>query len=81
MRYEISRMPYPHITPRQWEILVMTSEGMSGPALANYLNISYGTIRNHKYSMYKRLGVHNAQDAIREAVKMGWLKEDSWSTL
>lgn len=84
MQYRISRMPFHHITPRQWEILVMTSEGMTGPILAKYLGISYGTIRNQKSRMYKRLGVHNFEDALKEAVNNKWIineeEEENWNT-
>ncbi|GAA5235698.1 response regulator transcription factor [Verticiella sediminum] len=59
------------ITPRQFEILVLRSHGLSMKAVGQALHISEATVKAHASSMYRRLDVANCQEAIQLAVRRG----------
>jgi two-component system response regulator DesR len=61
------------LTPRQREILRMTTEGASTAAIAARLGIAAGTVRNYLSEAILKLGATNRIDAARIARGKGWL--------
>lgn len=45
------------LTKREAEITLMLSQGLSNQQIAESLYISYGTVKTHVYSIFKKLGV------------------------
>jgi DNA-binding CsgD family transcriptional regulator len=45
------------ISPREREIIQLVLEGRGDREIANTLFIAYHTVKNHKYQLYKKLGV------------------------
>lgn len=62
------------ITKRQIEILQLMAEGYKEEDIADKLNISHITIRSHKTTLYKRLGVNNSVSAVITAIDLGLIK-------
>jgi len=57
------------LTPREREILQLVAEGHSSPAIAERLRVSLKTVEKHRSSLMAKLGVHNAAELIRVAVR------------
>jgi DNA-binding NarL/FixJ family response regulator len=58
-------------TEREREILEMLARGMSARAIAERLGISERTVNTHVGHIYRRLGVRNRVDAVREGMRLG----------
>jgi ATP/maltotriose-dependent transcriptional regulator MalT len=52
------------LTPRERQVLQLLTDGRSNDELATALNVSKGTIKNHLFSIYDKLGVANRMEAI-----------------
>ena len=52
------------LTRREWEILELMCEGVSGPGIARRLNLSPVTVRRHSAQAVRKLGVRNRDEAI-----------------
>jgi DNA-binding NarL/FixJ family response regulator len=52
------------LTRREWEILDLMSDGLSGPNIAQRLYISPVTVRRHSAEAVRKLGVRDRQEAI-----------------
>jgi DNA-binding NarL/FixJ family response regulator len=52
------------LTSREWEILELMCEGVSGPGIAERLNLSPVTVRRHSAEAVRKLGVQNRDEAI-----------------
>ncbi|GAB3473881.1 response regulator transcription factor [Amycolatopsis cihanbeyliensis] len=61
------------LTPRELEVLRLTSEGADAMEIANTLYLSVGTIRNYLTTVTTKLEARNRIDAVRIARKSGWL--------
>ncbi len=61
------------LTSREREVLQLTAEGHSNPAVANYLGISLRTAETHRASLMRKLGLHSQADVIRFALERGLL--------
>jgi DNA-binding NarL/FixJ family response regulator len=55
----------PRLTPREIEIMILISGGLSNRGIADRLVISEKTVKNHVHSIYKRLGAEDRDHAIR----------------
>ncbi len=55
------------LTPRQQEILALIAQGQSDEEIAESLCISPETLRKHRLEIYRRLGVHKAEDVLLAA--------------
>lgn len=58
-------------TPREREILELLGRGLSARRIASRLGISERTVNTHVGHIYRRLGVNNRVDAIREGMRLG----------
>ncbi len=59
------------LTPRQREVVQLTSEGRSAKEIASILNISTRTVEFHKYRVMESLGLRTNADLIQYAIKHG----------
>lgn len=58
------------LTSREWQVLDALVAGRDTTAIADGLDISVGTVRNHLKRAYRKLGVHSREEAIAEVRRM-----------
>jgi len=61
------------LTPREREVLANAVDGATIADIANKLNLSEGTVRNHLSVAIQKLGGRNRVEAARVAEQKGWL--------
>lgn len=66
-------------TPREVQIVEMSSRGMTCKAIAAELGISPHTVTAHRYNLHAKLDVHTGAHALRKLIEMGLLKFDATS--
>ena len=59
------------LTPREKEVLRALADGLGGQEIADQLNISLSTERNHMASIMAKLGVHSRLQALVFALRHG----------
>jgi DNA-binding NarL/FixJ family response regulator len=64
------------LTAREVEVLQLLAEGMTHQVVARRLRISPRTVETHVRKTYRKLGVHNRVQAIREAASLGVVRID-----
>jgi LuxR family maltose regulon positive regulatory protein len=65
-RKEIVTYPlHKPLSAREYEILAMVGDGMSSSEIARGLHISHNTIKVHIRHIYRKLGVHSREEAVR----------------
>jgi DNA-binding NarL/FixJ family response regulator len=52
------------LTSREWEVLELMCDGLSGPEIAERLSISRVTVRRHASQVVKKLGVRDRAEAV-----------------
>ena len=57
------------LTEREKEILHLLTEGMPGPRIAEKIFLSYETVRGYVKSIYQKLHVASATEAVAKALK------------
>ncbi|WP_454727346.1 MULTISPECIES: response regulator transcription factor [Cupriavidus] len=60
-----------HLTPRQYEVLLLLSRGYPLKAVGRLLNISVTTVKSHVALLYQRLQVSSKAEAIHAARERG----------
>jgi PAS domain S-box-containing protein len=68
--------PHPHLTPRQNQVLHMLARGRSTAQIANELQLSVETVRNHVRMMMRALGAHSRIEALAVAHREGILRSE-----
>jgi DNA-binding NarL/FixJ family response regulator len=63
--------PAPLLTPREIEILVALSDGLSNKAIARRLDISQHTVKFHAESIFRKLGATNRAEAVARGLRCG----------
>jgi len=63
--------PFSNLTPREREILILVTEGVSNADIATRLVLSEKTVRNHLSLVFEKLGVGNRIEAAALANKHG----------
>jgi DNA-binding NarL/FixJ family response regulator len=66
-----SDRPFPAISRREYEVLVLLAQGQSNNAIADRLFLSEKTVRNHLTVIFDKLGVSNRSAAIVLAHRSG----------
>lgn len=61
------------LTPRQEEVLTLIADGASTDQIAQRLNVSQETVRNHVRNILRRLRVHSRVEAVAAAYRQGLL--------
>lgn len=59
------------LTPREIEVLVALSEGLSNKAVARRLDISQHTVKFHVESVFRKLGVTTRAEAVARGLRQG----------
>ena len=62
------------LTPREREILKLTADGLSAPAIGRRLYLSPATVKTHLQHLYEKLGVSDRAAAVAEAMRRGLLE-------
>jgi len=62
------------LTSRQQEILPLLAEGMPNKRIADALSVTEGTVKQHLKELFRRLGVRNRTQAVKEAQRLGLLR-------
>ena len=57
------------LSPREMEILMHLSKGMSNKEISSKLGISFETVRNHLRHIYEKLHVHCRAEAVAKYLK------------
>jgi len=63
----------PSLSKRETEVLTLMAEGLSTKAIAEQLNISPFTVRNHIQNILEKLDFHSKSQAVSYAFKNGLL--------
>lgn len=61
----------PSITPREADVLVLASHGLTSVEIAEQLVLSTGTVRTHLENIYLKLGVSDKAAAVATALRYG----------
>ena len=73
---ELARRSLERLTPREREILAALAEGLGDKAIAQRLNISEKTVRNHMTRLLDELGVESRLQALILAIRYGVVRVD-----
>jgi DNA-binding NarL/FixJ family response regulator len=66
-----SQEPDMILTPRELDVLVVLAKGNSNVEIGDELLISEQTVKNHVYSIFKKLGVNTRLEAVLYALNHG----------
>ncbi len=61
------------LTQRERVVLERIAEGLQNKEIAEKLEISVATVRNHVHNLLDKLGVHSKLEAISMAYRAGWV--------
>ncbi len=64
------------LTARQLEILPLLAEGMPNKRIADALDVTEGTVKQHLKDLFRRLNTRNRTQAVREARRLGLLRKE-----
>jgi DNA-binding CsgD family transcriptional regulator len=62
------------LSRREQEVLEWMAEGLQNKEIAQKLEISLATVRNHVHNLLEKLGVHSKLEAICLAYRSGWVR-------
>jgi DNA-binding CsgD family transcriptional regulator len=62
------------LTPREHEILVLVSQGLTMQQAGRRLGISPRTVETHVAKLYRKLGVRTRVQAVGRAVQLGLIE-------
>lgn len=65
------RATYDGMSDRELDVLKLTASGLAAKHVAQRLNLSEKTIRNHIANIYDKLGIHDRSQALLYAVRKG----------
>lgn len=68
-----------HLTQTEHAILMLIAQGKSAKAIASERCSSVHTIVTHKKNIFRKLGVSTAYEAIRYALRAGWVAEAEYN--
>ncbi|MEI3606073.1 response regulator transcription factor [Pseudogracilibacillus sp. SE30717A] len=60
-------------TKREGEVLQLLTDGKSNRHIADLLNISEKTVKNHVSSLFKKMNVHDRTQAVVMAIRNNWV--------
>jgi DNA-binding NarL/FixJ family response regulator len=64
------------LSPREMQVLELTTKGASNKEIASMLVISRQTVKNHMSSILRKLGVEDRTQAAVLALRRGWVRTD-----
>jgi DNA-binding CsgD family transcriptional regulator len=63
----------PLLTAREREVLHWVAAGLQNKEIAQTLDLSLATVRNHIHNILEKLGVHSKLEAVSLAFRNGWV--------
>ncbi|MEZ4733555.1 MAG: response regulator transcription factor [Caldilineaceae bacterium] len=69
------------LSPREMEVLALTTKGASNKEIASTLSISRQTVKNHMSNVLRKLGVEDRTQAAILALRRGWVRVDDSALL
>lgn len=66
--------PFSPLSPREMEILQHVTRGLSNKEIAQALQISHQTVKNHMTSILRKLAVEDRTQAAVYALRRGWVR-------
>lgn len=66
----------PALTAREREILGCVAAGLQNKEVAQRLDLSVATVRNHIHNILEKLRVHSKLEAVCLAFRRGWVEDD-----
>ena len=66
----------PELSPREMEVLQLTSQGLTAKEVGRELCISANTVERHRANIMAKLGVSNRTELVRYAVERGLIDLD-----
>jgi DNA-binding NarL/FixJ family response regulator len=72
-RHDRQTLTRPLLTMREIEVLRYTARGYSIRETSRHLRMSVPTVKNHRHSIYSKLGVANAAAAVSRAWSYGYI--------
>jgi DNA-binding NarL/FixJ family response regulator len=75
------RQPVNPLTPRELEVLRLAAAGRRNREIADELEVSIQTVKNHISTLLHKLGVPNRTHAVTYAVRQGWIALDEPESL
>jgi len=76
---KITDASYDTLTPREQEIMVLLTEGLSSKEIADKLFISPKTVENHRANIMNKLELHSTIELVRYAAKLGLIDVELWT--
>jgi DNA-binding NarL/FixJ family response regulator len=70
-RSHASSRPFPQLTDREFDILVLLAEGMDNQAIARQLVLSPKTVRNHVSNVFAKIQANDRSHAVVLARRLG----------
>lgn len=67
----------PPLTPREREVLQWVAAGLANKRIAQTLDLSLATVRNHIHSILDKLEVHSKLEAVSLAFRAGWVEKQA----
>lgn len=64
---------FPALTDREREVAALMVDGKTGREVARALGISIRTCEVHRGRIFKKIGVRNAVELARVAIREGWV--------
>lgn len=64
------------LTPREKEVLVLISDGLTNSDIGDRLGISIKTVDRHRENIMKKLDLHNRIDLVKYAIREGLIDLD-----
>jgi DNA-binding NarL/FixJ family response regulator len=61
------------LTGREQDVLTLVAKGHTNKEISSHLGISVKTVEVHKNNFMSKLGLKNRADAVRYALRLGWL--------
>jgi DNA-binding NarL/FixJ family response regulator len=68
------KIPPPHLSPREIEVLAWAAQGATSAQIAQKLCISERTVTTHLSRIYKKLAVRGRAAAVAKAIELGYLQ-------
>ena len=66
----------PPLTRRETEVLRHLAAGLQNKEVAQTLDLSLATVRNHVHNILEKLGVHSRLEAVSLSFRNGWVLRD-----
>lgn len=67
----------PPLTAREREVLAWIARGRQNKEIAQTLDLSLATVRNHIHNILEKLGLHSKLEAVSMAFRNGWVREEA----